>query len=273
MAAESGEGYLLGVNEQELERLRFQHGVWKPVTDGFLDRIGVAQGWRCLDAGGGPGFVAMDLRRRVGERGEVALLDPSSMFLDWFTGECRTKSWTNVSTLHGRVDEVLLPAARYDLIFVRWVIAFVPDPSGFIRSLVGALRPGGTIAFQDYYYEGLSLYPRGGAFDGAADAVRAYYDSGGGDPYVTGRIPEILRESGLSVTDFSPHALAGGPGSGIMQWADRFFVPHIPLMAGKGILTPAGASAMLADWHAHMSDPGSIFFSPLVVDIAARSPA
>ena len=273
MGTEPGEEYLLGVNDLELERLRFQHGVWKPVTDGFLDRIGVSEGWRCLDAGGGPGFVAADLRERVGESGEVTLLDPSSMFLGWFSGECRRKSWTNVSTLHGRVDEVRIPPAQFDLVFVRWVIAFVPDPPGFIRALIGALRPGGTIAFQDYYYEGLSLFPRGGAFDEAADAVRAYYHSGGGDPYVTGRIPEILREAGLSVTDFSPHALSGGPASGIMQWAHRFFVPHIPLMAEKGILSPSRASEMLADWHAHMSDPGSIFFSPFVVDIAARMPA
>jgi SAM-dependent methyltransferase len=273
LAAEPGEEYLLGVNDLELERLRFQHGVWKPVTDAFLDRVGVASGWRCLDAGGGPGFVAMDLRDRVGESGQVTLLDPSKMFLAWFAGETRRKSWTNVSTLEGRVDEVRIPRAQFDLVFVRWVIAFVPDPSSFLRKLLGALRPGGIIAVQDYYYEGLSLFPKGGAFEGAADAVRAYYRSGGGDPYVTGRLPEILRESGLTVTDFTPHSLSGGPGSGIMQWASRFFVPHIPLMAEKGILSPSRASEMLTDWHAHMSDPGSIFFSPIVVDIAGRLPA
>jgi SAM-dependent methyltransferase len=269
---EPDEGYLLGVNETELERLRFQHGVWKPVTDGFLERISVADGWHCLDAGGGPGFVAMDLRERVGETGSVTLLDPSSMFLDWFARECRGHSWKNVRALRGTVDQAQIPRGEFDLVFVRWVIAFVADPSRFIRKLITALRPGGIIAFQDYYYEGLSLFPRGGVFDDAADVVRAYYRYGGGDPYITGRIPEIVREHGLSVIDFSPHSLAGGPGSGIMEWGDRFFVHHIPLMAEKGLLTASRASEMLADWRAHRSDPGAIFFSPIVVDVAARMP-
>jgi SAM-dependent methyltransferase len=270
--AEPDEEYLLGVNDAELERLRFQHGVWKPITDGFLERIGVQEGWRCLDAGGGPGFVSMDLRERVGETGTVTLLDPSSMFLDWFANECRRQAWKNVFTLQGSVDQAPIPAGEFDLVFVRWVVAFVPDPLGFIRKLLSALRPRGIIAFQDYYYEGLSLFPKGGSFDGAADVVRAYYRSGGGDPYVTGRIPEILREHGLSVTDFSPHSLAGGPGSGIMEWGDRFFVNHLPLMADRGLLTASRASEMLADWRAHRNDPGAIFFSPIVVDIAARMP-
>ncbi|HMK38710.1 MAG TPA: class I SAM-dependent methyltransferase [Bacteroidota bacterium] len=272
MSAEPDEAYLLGVNETEMERLRFQHGVWKPVTDGFLDRIGVRSGWHCLDAGGGPGFVALDLRERVGEKGSVTLLDPSSLFLDRFVRECRLRTWENVRTLRGKVEEAPIPPGEFDLVFIRWVVAFVPDPAGFIRKLIAALRPGGMIAFQDYYYEGLSLFPRGGAFDGAADVVRAYYRSGGGDPYVTGRLPEILREEGLSVTDFSPHALAGGPGSGIMEWADRFFVQHIPLMAERGLMTAPRASEMLADWRAHRGDPDAIFFSPIVVDVAARMP-
>jgi len=38
MAAEE---YILGINQEELERLRFQHGVWKDVTDDFFDRIGI----------------------------------------------------------------------------------------------------------------------------------------------------------------------------------------------------------------------------------------
>ena len=66
--------YPLGTNVQELERLRFQHAVWGGVTRAFLDRIGVARGWRCLDLGCGPGFVVEDLRetRRYRRRGDRA---------------------------------------------------------------------------------------------------------------------------------------------------------------------------------------------------------
>ena len=265
--------YLLGINQIEFERLRFQHGVWKSVTGGFLERIGVAPGWRCLDVGGGPGFVAMDLREKVGESGAVTVLEPSKMFLDWFRNESQQRGWKNVQTIHGSAEHANLPKGLFDLIFVRWVIAFVADAAAFIRALIPALRPGGVIAFQDYYYEGLSLFPRGGAYDGMADVVRAYYRSGGGDPYIAGRIPAILRNHGLNLIDYTPHCLAGGPDSAIMEWGHRFFVSHIPLMAEKGLISAMRADELLADWHAHRTDPDALFFSPLVVDVAAKTPS
>lgn len=264
--------YLLGINQTELERLRFQHGVWSSVTNKLFDRVGVQQGWKCLDVGAGPGFVAMDLRERVGESGEVTALEPSPFFLQWLRRESETKGWKNLKFLEGAVGDAPLPAGHFDLIFVRWVIAFVADPEKFLAQLLPALRPGGVIALQDYYYEGLSLFPRGGAFDRMADIVRAYYASVGGDPYVTGKIPGMFRNHNLQLMDFTPTCLAGGPDSGVMEWAHRFFVPHIPLMVEKGIMSKKEGNAMLADWLDHRKNPDAIFFSPIVVDVGGKAP-
>lgn len=262
--------YLLGANENELERLRFQHGVWSGVTDAFFDRLGVAEGWRCLDAGAGPGFVSADLRARVGERGEVVALDPSDLYLTAFRELIAQNGWKNVHTITGPVESADLPAAHFDLVFTRWVLSFVSDAEAFVASLARALKPGGILAIQDYYYEGLSLFPRGGAFDRMPDVVRIYYRSGGGDAYVTGRLPGIFRKLRLQLAEYSPHQLAGGPGTGVFEWAQRFFLPHIPLMAEKGLITTAEAHAFTDDWLAHAANPDALFFSPVVVDVAGR---
>jgi SAM-dependent methyltransferase len=262
--------YLLGVNETELERLRFQHGVWKQNTDSFLDRIGIRRGWKCLDVGAGPGFVAMDLRKRVGNRGEVTALEPSEFYLEWLAKESKRRRWKNVRTIKGTAETVPLPKNYYNFVFIRWVIAFVSEPARFLALLIAALKPGGTIALMDYWYEGLSLYPQGGAFDNAPEAVRKYYRSGGGDPYVTGKIPELFRAHRLKVTDFTPTQIAGGPDSDIIEWAHRFFVPHLPLMAAKGNVTKEEAEAIVQDWIAHRKTPNTIFFSPIVVHVAGR---
>lgn len=260
--------YLLGVNQQELERLQFQHSVWGPVTKEFLSRLGVQKGWRCLDVGAGPGLVSIDLREMVEETGEVVALEPSEFYLDWLRNQASERGWNNVFCVQGTAEQALLPSGYYDLVFVRWVIAFAPDPERFLTRLFATLRPGGIIAIQDYYYEGLSLYPHGGPWDGMPDIVRAYYRSRGGDAYVTGRIPEIFTRHGLRVVDFKPTCLAGGPTSGVMEWAHRFFSLHIPLMAEKGIITREQASQLLTDWHAHRQKQETLFFSPLVVDVA-----
>jgi ubiquinone/menaquinone biosynthesis C-methylase UbiE len=267
---EKNKEYLLGVNESELERLRFQHGIWKQNTDSFLDRLNIKKGWKCLDVGAGPGFVSMDLRQRVGPTGEVTALEQSEFYLEWLARESKRRRWKNINTMRGNAETALLPKNHYNLVFVRWVIAFVPDPAKFLRPLIESLKKGGVIAIMDYWYEGLSLYPQGGAFDGAAEAVRKYYRSSGGDPYVTGKIPELLRSNKLKVVDFTPTLIAGGPDSDIIEWAHRFFVPHLPLMAEKGNCSKEEAESMAQDWLAHRKNANTIFFSPIVVHIAGK---
>ncbi len=262
--------YLLGVNKTELERLRFQHRVWKENTGSFLDRLNIRKGWKCLDVGAGPGFVTMDLRERVGSSGEITALEPSEFYLGWLANQARRRGWKNVKGLQGTAETAALPKNHYNLAFVRWVIAFVPDPAQFLLPIIASLKRGGIIALIDYWYEGLSLYPQGGAFDRAPDTVRKYYRSGRGDPYVTGKIPEILRAQNVEVIDFTPTQMAGGPDSDIIEWAHRFFVPHLPLMAEKGNCTAQEAQAMVEDWLAHRKNPDTIFFSPIVVHIAGR---
>lgn len=262
--------YLLGVNQSEFDRLQFQHSVWRENTNAFIHRLGVGTGWHCLDVGAGPGFVSMELRNRVGETGSVTALEPSALFLGWLQEQARQQQWTNVRTINATVEEAELPNEQYDFIFIRWVIAFVADPQLFFSRLLASLKPGGIIAVQDYYYEGLSLFPRGGAFDGMADVVRRYYASVGGDPYITGKLPAWFKQHHLSLIDYTPHSYAGEHGSLFMEWGHRFFSTHIEHMVAKQAATPAQGEALLADWMAHYNNPDAIFFTPIVVDAAGR---
>ena len=86
------------------------------------------------------------------------------------------------------------------------------------------------------------------------------------------KVPEILSRHGLHLIDFTPNCLAGGPTSGVMEWAHRFFSLHIPLMAEKGIITREQSDNLLTDWQAHRENQNTLFFSPLVVDVAGRKP-
>ena len=262
--------YILGINEVELDRLGFQHGVWKKVSDAFFARIGVGAGWKCLDVGSGPGFVANDLRERVGESGEVTALEPAEYYLEYFKHTSAERGWKNIKFVHGSAETAELPKNYYDLIFIRWVLCFVPDPDLFIKNIVASLKPGGIIAIQDYLYSGLGLYPKGGAFDNALETVIRHWGLRGGDAYIAGRIPKIFRENELELIDYSPHVQATGPGSDVFEWAERYFTVHLPIMAEDGATTKELADAMVADWYAHKNDPDAIFCSPIVVDMAGR---
>lgn len=262
--------YLLGANDTELQRLQFQHDVWKDITEGFFNRLNLKKGIRILDAGAGPGFVSLDLLERTGKESEITVLEPSELFINYLKSYSANKKITNFKFINDKVENIPLPDNYYDFIFLRWVIAFVADPELFLEKLTSSLAPGGIIAIQDYAYEGISLFPQGGAFDEIPDAVRKYYNSTGGDPYITTKIPKMFKNLGIELIDFKPNVLAGGPHSGVYEWANKFFSTHIQHMADKGIVTQDKADAMLNDWIEHRNSEDSIFFSPIVVDVAGK---
>jgi SAM-dependent methyltransferase len=267
------EDYILGISEYELKRLEFQHSVWKEITDSFLDKLQIQKGWKILDVGSGPGFVAYELLNITGSTGEVAALEPSEYYLNYFVNKCREQGIENIKAFQSTVDEAGLPEDYYDLIFVRWVIAFVPNPGPFLDKLVKSLAPGGMIALMDYAYEGLSLYPRGGAFENMADTVRAYWKHGGGDPYIGAKLPKMFKERKIELVLYDPVIQAGGPESGVFQWADKFFNVHVQQMVDLGLIDQKSGDAMLNDWNGHKKNPDTVFFSPILVNAAGRKPA
>ena len=262
--------YLLGDGDAELDRLKFQRSVWGPVTRRFFDRLHVGQGWKCLDVGSGPGLVSMDLRQLVGDKGQVTALEPSEYYCDWFNREIAAHGWKNVSIIRGNSFESRLPENSFDLVFVRWVISFVPDPEAFLAPLVSTLKPGGVIAVQDYVHEGCALFPNGGIWDRMPEAIRAWWRAGGGDPCVAAKLLAVMQSLGLQVLDYTPNCLAGGPDSPVMEWMGRFLKSQMPVMVDKGILSQVDAQLMRNDWQAHRENPATVFFSPLVVDVAGR---
>lgn len=264
------EPYLLGISEAELDRMRFQHGVWGPLSNGFLDRLNVGPGWRCLDAGAGPGFVTADLRERVGTGGHITALDPSRIYLDHLTQIVRERGWENVTCVEGTVETASLPPASFDLVYVRWVLNFVPDRVAFLKALAAFVRPGGLLAIEDYFYEGLGVHPRGTAFDRLPDIARRYYRSGGGDAYAIATVPSVLRREGFGLVQFTPQQQVGGKDSPVFQWASRFFRLHLPIMAERGVIDEKERDEQLRALDQLSADPDMFFFSPVVVQCAMR---
>jgi len=260
--------YILGINQTELERLEFQHSVWKKVTDSFFDRIKIQKGWKCLDVGSGPGLVTSDLLQRVGETGEVTALEPSELYLSNFKEKCKINNWTNVKFLLGNMEDMNLEKEHYDFIFLRWVIDFVPSPEKFLLKLLPSLKKGGVIAIQDYIYEGIFLYPKGGAFDNIDSAVRAYWRIGEGDPHFPVKIPQFFKSNKIELTEYTPVGLAGDSQSNVIEWAHKFFMTHIQLMADKKVISQNEADAFLEDWLKHRHHPDTIFFSPPMVEVS-----
>ena len=62
--------YVLGTNDEEIQRLGLQHRVWRPTTLECWRRGRISIGSRVIDIGCGPGYATLDLAEIVGRAEE-----------------------------------------------------------------------------------------------------------------------------------------------------------------------------------------------------------
>ena len=60
---------------EEKARLDAQASIWDPYTQRYLDALGIAPGWQCLEIGAGSGTMTAWLAQRVSPTGSVVAVD------------------------------------------------------------------------------------------------------------------------------------------------------------------------------------------------------
>jgi SAM-dependent methyltransferase len=123
-------------------RLSALADVYDPNTIAALDARGVAEGWTCLEVGGGLGTITRWLSQRVGARGRVFATDIDTRFLDEL----------GLDNVDVRCHDILtspLPSSTFDLAYARLVLEHLSDPDLALRRMIAALKPGGWIVVQD----------------------------------------------------------------------------------------------------------------------------
>ena len=155
----SAGSYLLGDSDPELLRLENQHHVWRQVTQEGWRQAGLRSGERVLDVGCGPGFTTVELAEAVGPTGSVVGIDPSNRFTRHLLASAEAAGIGNVEVRHCDIDG-LEDVNGFDLVHVRWVLCFLPDPAAAIAKLANLLKPGGRLVTLDYFnYRAFAMAP------------------------------------------------------------------------------------------------------------------
>jgi SAM-dependent methyltransferase len=262
--------YLLGDSKTERERLKNQAQLWDPVAHALFDRLRVRRGWKVLEVGPGRGSLHLELRSRV--RGPVDAVERSQVFADNLRELCARDGFGQGRIWQTDLLDANLPRDHYDLVFVRWVFLFLPDPLAHLKVLVRALKPGGLLAIEDYHRETLALVPRPEEWDDFMAADRAFFASQGGEVSIGGRLPGLFRKAGLELVEVNPTIKTGRPGSPTWRWLTDYFLGVMDQYAKLRPLTPAKAARLRKKWLAAGRDAKSLFIAPTVLDVVGRKP-
>jgi SAM-dependent methyltransferase len=128
-----------------MERVRLAglEGALDPGTYGYLTRLGVGPGKRCLEIGAGGGSVAFWLTERVAPDGVVVATDLETDFL-----ESQAASRPGLEVLRHDVTAEDLPTG-FDLVHARWLVEWLPDKRLALRRMMSALRRGGVLLIEE----------------------------------------------------------------------------------------------------------------------------
>jgi len=163
-----------------------------------LDRLGLREGWRCVDVGAGGGDVSGALAEVVGRDGRVYAVDSDPLARDLVATAAAASS--QVVAITQAAEELLLPEP-VDLAFCRFVLMHVLDPAVVLGRMGGAVRPGGWVVAQEPI---TSAGRVGGRPLSMPDARH---------PDVGAELPALAVAAGLEVVDAWAESQAGaGPG-------------------------------------------------------------
>jgi ubiquinone/menaquinone biosynthesis C-methylase UbiE len=188
--------YMLDKNMKDARnRLRIKESLQDPGTEECLRRIGIDEGWRCLEVGGGTGSVAAWLCGRVGTAGRVVATDINPAFLEKL-------GFSNLEVRKHDIASDPLETAAYDFVHARDVLMHLPSRDEVMKKMAGALKPGGWMLLEEPDMstdmpDPTSPEAMQRLYEKVTSAVFSFLQSEGLDPYFGKRLSGTMRSMGF----------------------------------------------------------------------------
>jgi SAM-dependent methyltransferase len=151
---------------------------------------GVADGWKCLEIGGGLGTITRWLSDRVGTHGYVLTTDIDTRFLV-------TIGRDNVEVRRHNILVDRLPDSTFDLAYARLVLEHLSDPDVALDRMAMAVRPGGWLMVEDFEVQSSGSDDSGQSVFKTLAAMRLVAESAGVAPRLGVSLGSRLRARGL----------------------------------------------------------------------------
>jgi SAM-dependent methyltransferase len=262
--------YILGTDDEELARLRFQHQAWVEAAYALWNRAGLCAGQTVLDLGCGPGFTSFELAHVVGPSGRVIARDVSPRFLEFLRSEC-DRTGAPVKPSLGTVEALDLPPESIDAAYARWLFCWLPEPAEALKRVARVLKPGGVVVIQDYIDWGaMKAVPRDEVFDEVILACMQSWAEGGGTINIGDRIPEMAAAAELRIEHFAPVARLGGVGSLEWRWLAGFFESYLPRLVERKKLAAETLANFRAHWAQREAQSDSYVVAPTLANVILR---
>ena len=135
---------------------------WRPEMEPLIAPAGIESGQAVLDFGCGPGWLAIELARRVGPKGQIDAVDLNQEFLAR-AAQHATEEGVGDRIRFQRIegDRIPLDDHSVDRAVTKNVLEYVTDLNATLVELRRVLRPGGRLHVIDSDWGMLAVEPLG----------------------------------------------------------------------------------------------------------------
>lgn len=202
--------YIFGYSTQETQQLQLQARVLFPATRHFLQRAGLTQGMRVLEAGSGAGDVALLAADLVGPTGRVVGIEKNPQILEVARARAQAAGALHVSFQEGDLTSLQVEH-KFDALIGRYILQHLPEPAVALRQLARHVRPGGIVVFLEADLTRLgTCVPPAPLFEQAGEWVKEVFRRSGIDAQMGLRLYHVFLEAGLPAPQIACESFIGG---------------------------------------------------------------
>lgn len=255
--------------QDEKTRITSLAAIFDPGTERLLSALGIAEGWSCLEVGGGAGTTAAWMADVVGAAGHVVATDLDTRFLDEL-------KQPNIEVRRHDIVTDDIEVAAYDLVHARCLLEHLQAPDKAFERMLSALKPGGWVLAEDVDFGGPMIAvmvkyvaaPDRDVFAKTINAFDKLFEAGGSDGQFGSKLPELFARHGLKDPDFELRALRLAGGSQKSDFGRLSLEQMRDLMIQMNLMTQDEITQALAN----IADPARATISVPLLACWGRSP-
>ena len=119
----------------------------------IIDLLGLQPGMKVLDAGCGPGRLAIPAAKAIGSQGELTALDLQAGMLARVQEKARTAGLSNIRLIQVELGKGKLEKAYYDRSMLVTVLGEIPEQEAALQEIYQALKPGGILSVTEIIFD------------------------------------------------------------------------------------------------------------------------
>jgi len=166
---------------------------------------------RVLDVGCGPAAIATRLAAAV-PHAQVVGVDTSAERARGARESLSTAA--NGDVVRGEATALPFLDGSFDLVYIRFLLEYLPDPARAVVEAARVCRAGGTVVLQDVDGQLLQHYPPDPTLQRQLESAVAGLGTTGFDPFVGRKLVTLARTAGMNIRDLRVepyHLIAGRP--------------------------------------------------------------